>query len=189
MRGRYGWIVAGLLVAVPDMAQAQQNGGSGSRLMFDPNGLQNPGSTTFVAQPSAPTSGQAARDAPPVAPAKKTAKPSVTSDAKPSAKPAAAAARRVPQANDDHTVAGSARPTERPIPREQPTALGRVSIPGGTLGYESETSMKAYDLSDGRRVPGYENIQRKDSSYFGLSLRLPTGSQSAPSLFRSHGID
>ena len=188
MCGRYGWIVAGLLVAAPGMAQAQQNGGSGNRLMFDPSGLQNPGNSKFVAEPSTPTTGQAARDAAPVAPAKKTAKPSATSDAKPSAKPAAAA-RRLPQANDDRTVAGPARPTERPIPRVQPTPLGRVSIPGGTLGYESETSMRAYDLSDGRRVPGYENIQRNDSSYFGLSLRLPSSSQSAPSLFRSHGID
>ena len=38
-------------------------------------------------------------------------------------------------------------------------------------------------MSDGRRVPGYDNIQRNDSSYFGLSLRMPTDSQS-PSVAR-----
>jgi hypothetical protein len=108
--------------------------------------------------------------------------------AKPATKPAAtsdAASRRLPSTGIDRTTAGPARSTERPIPREQPTALGRLSIPGGSLGYESETSMKAYDLSDGRRVPGYENIQRNDSSYFGLSVRMPTSG----SLFRSHGAD
>jgi hypothetical protein len=74
--------------------------------------------------------------------------------------------------------------TERPIPREQLTPIGRLSIPGGSLGYESRTAIGAYDLSDGRRVPGYENIQRNDSSYFGLSIRMPTGG-----LLRGHAPD
>ena len=149
MSGRFGWMLVGLLVAAPVIAQAQQ---SGARETASP-----------AKQPAAP----------------KTAK---SAPAKPNSKPAAA--RRLPQTTAG-TLAGSARPAERPIPREQPTALGRLSIPGGSLGYESETSMKAYDLSDGRRVPGYENIQRNNSSYFGLSVRMPTSG----SLFRSHGAD
>ncbi len=170
MRGRKGWIALGLLVAAPVMAQAQQGGNSGNRLMFDPNGVQ--------------TTGQGgAREAAPAKPSTPAA-PAAKKPAKPETKPAAAA-RRPSSATDDRTAAGSARLNERPIPREQPTALGRLSIPGGTLGYESETSMKAYDLSDGRRVPGYENIQRQDSSYFGLSVRMPT----SPSPFRSHGAE
>ncbi len=78
----------------------------------------------------------------------------------------------------------AARAVERPIPREQLTPIPRVTIPGGSLGYESQTSLRAYDMSDGRRVPGYDNIQRNDSSYFGLSIRMPTGG-----LLRSHAPD
>jgi hypothetical protein len=50
---------------------------------------------------------------------------------------------------------------------------------------ERETQLKAYDLSDGRRVPGYDNIQRNDASFFGLSLRMPTSSSSSSSLSSS----
>jgi hypothetical protein len=92
--------------------------------------------------------------------------------------------RRPTQAETSNgSTATSQRTSERPVPREQPNALGRISVEGATLGYESQTQMKAYDMSDGRRVPGYDNIQRNDSSYFGLSLRMPTfgGSSSSSS--------
>jgi hypothetical protein len=82
-------------------------------------------------------------------------------------KPAPAAASAVTS-----QPVSSARAVERPIPREQLTPIPRLTIPGGSLGYESQTSLRAYDLSDGRRVPGYDNIQRNDSSYFGLSIRM-----------------
>ncbi len=71
------------------------------------------------------------------------------------------------------TVATQTGSTARPVPREQPN-LGRLSLPQGSLGYEGKTQMQTYDMSDGRRVPGFENIQRNNSSYFGLSLRMPT---------------
>jgi hypothetical protein len=92
--------------------------------------------------------------------------------------------RRPAQAETgNRDTAVSQRASERPIPREQPNALGRISVEGATLGYESQTQMKAYDMSDGRRVPGYDNYQRNDSSYFGLSLKMPTfgGSSSSSS--------
>jgi hypothetical protein len=38
-------------------------------------------------------------------------------------------------------------------------------------------------------VPGYDNIQRNVSSYFGLSLRMPTSSSSGSSMFGRHGVD
>jgi hypothetical protein len=66
--------------------------------------------------------------------------------------------------------------------------LGRLDLPGGSLGYDSRTSMQPYNLGDGRRVPGTDNIQRNDSSYFGLSLRMPT-STSGSSIFGKHGAE
>ena len=178
-------------------AQAQQGAVTGNRLMFDPSGLQGSDSRTGTV-PLSPTTGQSTTPKQPEAPAvRRTAAPQPPTP--PTAKPVAAPKRATASAPARPAAARSAAPeTERnravsdnarPIPREQPAALGRISIPGGSLGYESETQIKAYDMSDGRRVPGYENIQRNDPSYFGLSLRVPTGSQSAPSLFRSHAVD
>ncbi len=102
----------------------------------------------------------------------KAAKKSGNAPSKP-ARPTAGTNQVQPSANAPNS-------SERPIPREQLAPIGRVTVPGGSLGYESRTSINAYDLSDGRRVPGYENIQRNDSSYFGLSVRMP---------MRSHGVD
>ena len=94
------------------------------------------------------------------------------------------------------TTAAQTRSADRPVPREQPN-LGRLSLPQGSLGYEGKTQLQTYDMSDGRRVPGFENIERKDLSYFGLSLRMPTADlpspssssswSSSPSSFGSHG--
>jgi hypothetical protein len=169
--------VASLLAALGAAdAQAQSSTVTRDRLMFDPAGLQNPNSRKFTPQSTSPTTGQ--NTAP--APVKQTAVPP---PAAPAAKPAAApkpparaaTARRPVQAETgNRDTAVSQRASERPIPREQPNALGRISVEGATLGYESQTQMKAYDMSDGRRVPGYDNYQRNDSSYFGLSLKMPT---------------
>lgn len=107
-------------------------------------------------------------------------KPADPKAAKKSANAASKPARPAAGTNQVQPSANAANPSERPIPREQLAPIGRVTVPGGSLGYESRTSINAYDLSDGRRVPGYENIQRNDSSYFGLSVRMP---------MRSHGVD
>jgi hypothetical protein len=169
---------------------AQSSAVSRDRLMFDPTGLQN-SSRKFTPQ-AAPTTGQSVTPRESAAPAPAVRQTAVPPPAPPAAKPAAtpkpparaATARRPAQAETGNrdTIAGQ-RASERPIPREQPNALGRISVEGATLGYESQTQMKAYDMSDGRRVPGYDNYQRNDSSYFGLSLKMPTfgGSSSSSS--------
>jgi hypothetical protein len=55
------------------------------------------------------------------------------------------------------------------------------------LGFENRTALRDYDMSDGRKVPGFDNIQRNESSYFGLSIRMPTPSSSPWT--RQHGVD
>jgi outer membrane biosynthesis protein TonB len=173
-------------------AQAQSGAVTRDRLMFDPTGLQNPNSRKSTPQ-TAPTTGQSVAPREPAEPApviRQTAvpQPPAAPVSKPAAAPkpparAATARRPGPAETGNRDTAVSQRASERPIPREQPNALGRISVEGATLGYESQTQMKAYDMSDGRRVPGYDNYQRNDSSYFGLSLKMPTfgGSSSSSS--------
>jgi hypothetical protein len=190
-------------------AQAQQGSVTSNRLMFDPSGLQGTESRkpapvpapqaitpaqNFVPQPPAR---QTAAPQPAMAPAATRAAPNPPARATASAPPRPAGARRPAQSDnaDNRAVAGAER-SAKPVPREQPGALGRLELPQGSVGFENRTQLNAYDLSDGRRVPGYDNIQRKDSSYFGLSLRLPTAdspsasgsSLSSPS-FRDHGAN
>ena len=215
---RCGLIAVGMLLATLVAADAQQSDVTSNRLMFDPAGLQNPDSRKFTPRSASPTTGQSAAPRQPAAaaPALKQSiapPPEATPAATPAAKPRPparatsraparpASARQPAQAASDteRATTNTARSTERPIPREQPGALGRVSLPEGSLGFEGKTQLKDYDMSDGRKVPGFENIQRNDSSYFGLSLRMPTGggssysssssspSLSPPSLFRDHG--
>ena len=182
--------VASALAVVSYAAQAQQGSVSNSRLMFDPRSLGPAGSQPQTMTAPAPgTTGQSAQQQPatrqviapqpqaaPPAP-KPAARASAAAPAKPTAPRRVAPTERV--IND--TTAAQTRSADRPVPREQQT-LGRVPLPQGTLGYEGKTQMQTYDMSDGRRVPGFDNIQRNDSSYFGLSLRMPTfGAPSSPS--------
>ena len=177
-----------LAVLTASGAQAQQGSVSNSRLMFDPNSVGTPTSQPQKLTPPATTTGQTAQQpaatrqtiAPqqqstPPAPAARSAN---TTSAKPAPAKRAAPTERV---MNDATVAAQSR-TARPIPREE-LNLGRVTLPQqGSLGYESKTQLQSYDLSDGRgRVPGYDNISRNDSSYFGLSLRMPTLNAPSPS--------
>jgi hypothetical protein len=200
-------ITVGLLLATSVAADAQQSAVTSNRLMFDPAGLQNSGSRKVTTQSASPTTGQSVAPREPAVPTpavKPTAapqptapktKPAVRSATKSNLAPRAvenspappASARRAAQPARDANRTGTdnARSAERPIPREQPTPLGRLSIEGATVGLERETQLKAYDLSDGRRVPGYDNIQRNDASFFGLSLRMPTSSSSSSSLSSS----
>lgn len=192
----------GILMSIA-AAHAQSGNDSKSRLMFDPSGLQGPnGRTAKPLTPPPATSGQSATPRPTAPAASRTATPQPAPVAQPAAapkpsaraaasKPPRSAATRPASADDaaNRAPPGTARSTpERPVPREQPAALGRLDLPGGSLGYESRTQMRTYDLGDGRRVPGYENIQRNDSSYFGLSLRMPTSS-SGSSIFGRHGAE
>ena len=208
MRSRLVIAVASALAAGSLAVQAQQGPVSNSRLMFDPNSVGTPGNGPRPLTPPATTTiGQNAQQQPPatrqvIAPPPQAAppapKPASRATAAAPAKPApvrrAAPTERV--IND--TTAAQTRSADRPVPREQPN-LGRLSLPQGSLGYEGKTQLQTYDMSDGRRVPGFENIQRKNSSYFGLSLRMPTANSpspssssswsSSPSSFGSHGAN
>jgi hypothetical protein len=209
MRSRLVIAVASVLAAVSFAAQAQQGSVSNSRLMFDPNSVGTPGNGPRpLTPPATTTTGQSAQQQAPatrqvIAPPQATtpaSKPAPRAAAAPAPKPVpvrrAAPTERV--MND--TIAAQTSSTARPVPREEPN-LGRLSLPQGSLGYESKTQMQTYDMSDGRRVPGFDNIQRKDSSYFGLSLRMPTfgapssssssspSSSYSPSSFGSHGAN
>lgn len=194
--------VAAFAILLPAAAQAQQGSASSNRLMFDPSGLQGSDSRKTMQPPATQTTGQSGATRQTAVPATNTPTTSTTTQPATASKPAArtttasaparpAAARKpAPAANSStsQTATDSTRASERPIPREQPGALGRIDLPGGSVGYESQTSMRPYDLGDGRRVPGTDNIQRNDSSYFGLSLRMPTSS-SGSSIFGRHGAD
>ncbi len=204
-----GFLVAAsafALLAWTASADAQQSGATRNQLMFDPNGVQGGADSRTGSLQSSPTTGQSvapqkptapvtAQTAAPQRPAAPAAKPAAAP--KPPAAPATAGAppqarpqtARRPAETAARAATDAQRTSERPIPREQPQALGRVSLPGATLGYENKTQLQSYDLSDGRRVPGYDNIQRNDSSYFGLSLRMPTSSSSGSSMFGRHGVD
>ena len=200
MRSRVIIAVAFVLFSAA-AAQAQQGSVTSNRLMFDPTELRGPESRKLTPQPTT-TTGQSAAPQPPAAapPAARqvvTPQPQPQAAPKPaprataSAPPRPAPARRPAQAGNTiaDTPTGSTRTPDRPAPREQSPALGRLSLPQqGSLGLERETKLNAYDLSDGRRVPGYDNIQRNESSYFGLSLRMPTGT-SSPAYTRDHGAN
>lgn len=208
MRARF--VVLSMLAAtvLTGAAQAQQS--SSSRLMFDPSSVQDSRRPVQPVPPAAipTTTGQSAAQ-PAARPVPQQQVPQQAQQrTAPAPKPAARAATPRNQAATPPRTAGDATPNtasrsaERPIPREE-TNLGRLSLPQGSVGYESRTQLQAYDLSDGRRVPGSDNLQRNDSSYFGLSLRMPTvtgpgasggGSSSswsspAPSSFGIHGAN
>ncbi len=218
MRRSKAMIVSGIvaLLLFAAESQAQQDGVNRNRLMFDPAGLQSSRGGATSLQPS-PTVGQSttSREAttaarptaavpPPPAPpaARHTAAPqqSAAPAPKPAAanpKPAARTAttpprpantRRPPASENAANGAGAARSSDRPIPREQPASLGRVDLPSGSMGFENRTALRDYDMSDGGKVPVFDNIQRNESSYFGLSIRMPTPS-SSPSWMREHGAN
>ena len=193
-------IAACSLAALSIAAQAQQSSASSSsRLMFDPTGIQEQRRPQSQPQQATTTGQSAPKPQPATAqPVRQTFTPPPQQTAAPKPAP------RRPAPTLANAPTDPNRSAERPVPREQQN-LGRLSLPQGSLGYESRTQMQTYDLSDGRRVPGFDNVQRKDSSYFGLSLRLPTagpppspGSSSSfgsspsfgsPSSFDRHGAN
>ena len=210
-----------MLAMLTAAAQAQQGSVTSNRLMFDPNGLgadsRKPAQPQAATAPAGPaTTGQSAPPQPasqqviapqpqaapkPTAPKPAAPKPAARATAAAPAKPAPVRRTAAPTERviTDATATDAPRSVDRPVPREQPN-LGRLALPQGSFGYEGRTQMQAYDMSDGRRVPGFDNIQRNNSSYFGLSLRLPTANppsssssspswSSSPSAFGGHGAN
>lgn len=80
------------------------------------------------------------------------------------ARPAAAPPREIPR------VAAKDAPVIEPM-------LGRVPLETGTFGLSTGKQYSTTAFSDGRVTPGFENIQTKSPSYFGLSLSVPTDKQ------------
>ncbi len=68
----------------------------------------------------------------------------------------------------------------RPVAPEAPSPLsnlGRVPLRSGagTFGIETETKYKSDRLPDGRLIPAPPLTKERNTSYFGLSLSVPTG--------------
>jgi hypothetical protein len=74
----------------------------------------------------------------------------------------------------------SASPWTEKFPTISTPRFGRVPLEQGqgSFGFETETNVKANELSDGRPVPGLEATTRDSPSYFGLSLSVPSHDKS-----------
>ena len=64
------------------------------------------------------------------------------------------------------------------IPTASNSQFGRLNLDTGTVGLTTQSQLKEGQFSDGRRVPGLEAEKRNPSSYFGLSVSVPTNSNS-----------
>jgi hypothetical protein len=70
--------------------------------------------------------------------------------------------------------AGSKAVQPTPTTESAFSNLGRMQLEGGTFGVETQSQFKENKFSDGRQVPGLETEKRAGSSFFGLSLQVPT---------------
>jgi hypothetical protein len=84
----------------------------------------------------------------------------------PTSQPALAPARNTTQ-----------RVTEKDTPDIAQPSIGRIPFETGTIGLTTNRNYSNSAFSDGRVTPGFENVQTKDPSYFGLSLSVPTDKQ------------
>ncbi len=66
------------------------------------------------------------------------------------------------------------RSNPAPAPEPVGSQFGRLQLETGSVGFETQTQFKDNKFSDGRTVPGLETQKRDGTSYFGLSLSLPT---------------
>ncbi len=143
-----------LAAAYGGHAQAQSRPADRS-LMFDPNGLHGTKAAPPARQPQATRRAQPA----PAAPRARQTAPAPNR-------------RAVAPARDAHP-----RVTEREVTGAAPPALGRIPFETGTLGLTTDRQYYNSAFADGRVTPGFENIQTKSPSYFGLSLSVPTDKQ------------
>jgi len=70
--------------------------------------------------------------------------------------------------------AGSKAVQPTPTPESPISNLGRLQLDAGSVGIETQSQFKENKFSDGRTVPGLETEKRAGSSFFGLSLQVPT---------------
>jgi hypothetical protein len=71
--------------------------------------------------------------------------------------------------------------TQRTIEKDTPDiaqpSIGRIPFETGTIGLTTSRHYSNSAFADGRVTPGFENVQAKSPSYFGLSLSVPTDKQ------------
>ena len=108
------------------------------------------------------------------------------------AKPAPAKRPVAPKPANNNDAAADRWTIEQALPSQAATArsrksdvtfsstpsLGRVPLDTGSFGIETDTKLKAYEFSDGRRTPGLEYETRQPPSYFGLGISVPTNDKS-----------
>jgi hypothetical protein len=94
-------------------------------------------------------------------------------------RPAAVAPQSGAWTLDDALPKGSSAASER---YATPTIdqFGRVPLQQGTFGLDTSSRPKANELSDGRRIPGLEGETHGGTSYFGLSVKVPTDDKRLP---------
>jgi len=99
--------------------------------------------------------------------------------AKPAAAPAAKRNKTVQSAPQPRHELPQTTPlaTDKPTPQISSATLGRIPFETGSIGLTTDRKYNNSVFSDGRDTPGFENIQTKSPSYFGLSLSVPTDKQ------------
>jgi hypothetical protein len=151
------FVASGVLLAIATATSAGAQSAQPDRSwMFNPNSVQQ---QTITPQSSAkPKAVQAP-----------TAKRTDRKTVQPAAQPKREAPRIAPP-----TAAA------RPAPEIAPPTIGRIPFETGTIGLTTNKNYYNSTFSDGRVVPGFENVQTKSPAYFGLSLSVPTDKTSIP---------
>ena len=144
---------ASVLIAMTSANARAQSQPPDHRSMFSPDSPRQTAPQTAKQQPPRPKAASRADTA------KRTTQPRAT-------RPAAAPPRETARLTAKDTAPAPAQPK-----------IGRIPFETGTLGFTTDTQYKTMEFNDGRRTPGFENIQRKDSSYLGFSLSVPTDRQ------------
>jgi hypothetical protein len=161
------------IVATAWDATAQQKAAPDRGLMFDPGRMHSGSDSQTFSSPPQST-------------------PAVRTNPAPDTSTRSQAARQPPRLGrgGEPAATRAARAGTRTPPDDAPRSLGRTPL--GTLGFETETKLKSKEFPDGRPIPSFTNNKFQNSTYFGLSLTMPTESQSQSSSDNSiqrHGAD
>ena len=156
MRKARAFVASGLLAIIAVAPAYAQSSPPDRSLMFSPKSVQQ--QTVAPQRPAQPSAVQA---------------PATKRTDRKAAQPA------VQQKRDASRVTPVTAAAKNPPQVNQPT-LGRIPFETGTIGLTTNKQYNNTMFSDGRITPGFENVQRKDSSYFGLSLSVPTDRTSIP---------
>ena len=83
----------------------------------------------------------------------------------------------------EDALPGNSKAVRAPDAPSPLSNLGRVPLRtgAGSFGFETETKYKSDKLPDGRPIPAPPLTKERNTSYFGLSLSVPTGNDSSAS--------